>query len=65
MGTNHLMDTAIKAALLAGEKIMEVYASGDFEIAHKEDSSPLTLADRQAHLVISNLLETTGIPVLS
>ena len=65
METNHLVDIAIKAALLAGEKIMEVYASGDFEIALKDDLSPLTLADRQAHLVISKLLETTQIPILS
>lgn len=65
MGTNHLVDIAINAALLAGGKIMEVYASDDFEIVEKDDFSPLTKADLQAHLLISNLLEPTQIPVLS
>jgi len=65
MGTNYLIDTAINAALLAGEKIMEVYASDDFGIAQKDDFSPLTLADRQAHLLISQILEPTQIPLLS
>ena len=65
MGPNQLIDIAIHAALLAGEKIMEVYASGDFAIAQKDDFSPLTKADRQAHQVISQILESTQIPVLS
>lgn len=65
MGTIQLVDIAINASLLAGEKIMEVYASGDFEIVEKDDFSPLTKADLQAHLMISDLLESTQIPVLS
>ena len=65
MGTNQLLDIAINAALLAGEKIMEVYASGDLGITLKDDLSPLTLADRQAHLLIFRLLEPTQIPILS
>ena len=65
MGTDQLVNIALKAAILAGEKIMEVYNSNDFEISIKDDSSPLTLADRKAHIVISNLLEPTQIPVLS
>ncbi|HEY3370923.1 MAG TPA: 3'(2'),5'-bisphosphate nucleotidase CysQ [Prolixibacteraceae bacterium] len=65
MGTNDLINIAIRAALLAGEKIMEVYASGDFGIALKDDLSPLTLADRGAHQLISQVLESTHIPVLS
>lgn len=65
MVTSHLVDIAINAAIRAGEKIMEIYASGDFEIAQKDDFSPLTLADRQAHLLISKLLESTKLPLLS
>lgn len=65
MEPNQVIDIAINAALRAGEKIMEVYASDDFEIAQKDDSSPLTLADRQAHLLISAMLEVTQLPLLS
>jgi len=65
MGTKQLINIAINAAILAGEKIMEVYTSSDFEISIKDDSSPLTLADRNAHILISSLLEPTQIPVMS
>ena len=65
METNQLVNIAINAALLAGEKIMEVFTSNDFEIFIKADSSPLTLADRNAHILISSLLEPTQIPVMS
>lgn len=65
MGIQPLMDIAIKAALLAGEKIMEVYASGDFGTTQKEDFSPITIADSQSHQIISSLLETTRLPLLS
>jgi len=65
MGTFELINKAINAALLAGRKIMEVYASNDFEIVEKDDFSPLTKADREAHLQIINILEPTSIPVLS
>lgn len=65
MGTVEFINKAINSALLAGEKIMEVYASNDFEIFEKNDFSPLTKADREAHLQIVNILEPTLIPVLS
>lgn len=60
-----LVDKAIHAAVLAGEKIMEVYASIDFMVDIKEDQTPVTLADRQAHNEIIKNLESTGLPVLS
>lgn len=56
--------TAIKAALAAGDEIMKVYAS-DFSVEHKEDASPLTLADKNAHDVIVRLLASLNIPVMS
>lgn len=60
-----LVDQAIHASLLAGEKIMKVYTSNDFEIVWKNDLSPLTKADRDAHLQILEILEPTQIPILS
>ena len=56
---------AIKASLFAGEKILEVYSSNDFEIKLKSDDSPLTLADQNAHKIIVENLEKTNIPILS
>lgn len=40
-------------ALQAGDKIMEIYDSGDFEVMLKSDESPVTLADQLADQVIS------------
>jgi 3'(2'), 5'-bisphosphate nucleotidase len=60
-----LTDYALEASLDAGERIMYVYKKADFSITTKEDQSPLTLADREAHLVITRQLQATGLPVLS
>jgi len=65
MGIDQLINKAINAAILAGQKIMVVYASNDFEIVEKDDFSPLTKADHEAHLEIIKSLESTQIPVLS
>lgn len=54
----------IKAALKGGEEILEVYNS-DFAIEHKDDKSPLTEADKRAHIAIVKMLEPTELPVLS
>lgn len=56
---------AIEAAVLAGEKIMEVYGSASFDIQYKEDDSPLTRADQASHETIETCLEKSGIPLLS
>ena len=51
----------------AGKAILDVYQS-DFAIEHKEDRSPLTLADRRSHEVITESiarLREMQIPVLS
>ncbi len=58
---------AIAAAVKAGGRIMEVYTSPetDWEVERKADNSPLTIADRKAHAVIAEMLDETGIPVLS
>ena len=54
----------INAALKGGEEILEVYNS-DFAVETKDDKSPLTEADKRAHIAIMNELSTTNIPVLS
>lgn len=55
---------AIRAALSAGEAIMEVY-SNDFKVMQKEDHSPVTLADIKAQEAILPLLQSFGIPIIS
>ncbi|MFB6340661.1 3'(2'),5'-bisphosphate nucleotidase CysQ [Saccharicrinis sp. FJH62] len=61
----NLLNNAITAAILAGEEIIKVYNSNDFEVVTKSDNSPLTKADKKAHLKITQVLQKTGIPVLS
>lgn len=65
MKSDQLLDIAIRASLDAGEKIMEIYNSGDFGVNYKPDNSPLTTADVAAHHIIMEYLGKTGIPVLS
>jgi len=43
-----LLSEALIAAKKAGEAILDVYES-DFAIRHKDDKSPLTLADEEPH----------------
>ncbi len=61
---NEKLICAIGASLEAGKAILEVYAS-DFAVDHKEDKSPLTLADRRAHEIIMAALQQTPHPILS
>ncbi len=62
---NNLLETAIKASLEAGKRIMEIYDNEDFEVDFKGDESPLTKADLASHHIIMVHLRSTGIPVLS
>lgn len=64
MPQSHLK-TAITAALEAGKAILDIYYSKDFEIALKDDNSPLTKADVASHDIILSYLKATHIPVLS
>ncbi|OIQ21427.1 MAG: 3'(2'),5'-bisphosphate nucleotidase [Flavobacterium sp. MedPE-SWcel] len=59
-----IYNTAIQASIEAGEAIMKIYEK-DFEVAYKEDASPLTEADSAANVVIMRYLSTTEIPVIS
>lgn len=60
-----LLILAIQAAEEGCREILKVYHSDDFKEEAKGDQSPLTLADRNAHLKISSILEATGWPILS
>lgn len=61
---NNNYQSAIKASIEAGEAIMKIYEK-DFDVAYKEDASPLTEADKAANDVIMRYLSSTGIPVIS
>ena len=64
--TADLRETVIAISRQAGAAIMEVYVSG-FEVAIKDDASPLTAADLAANRIIVEGLErlTPDLPVLS
>ncbi|TPV96497.1 MAG: 3'(2'),5'-bisphosphate nucleotidase CysQ [Myxococcales bacterium FL481] len=64
MDTTSLLTCAIDAALRAGDEILAVYGTS-FDVERKADDSPLTEADRRAHRVIVEGLQSTGLPVLS
>lgn len=59
------LNAALVSALGAGERILEVYEKPHIEKELKEDSTPVTEADRSAHATIMKHLQSTGIPVLS
>lgn len=58
------MLVAINGALAGGKAILDVYSTA-FNVDIKEDRTPLTEADRQAHLRITEHLTDTQIPILS
>ena len=64
MNLKNLLKTAINASVKGGHAIMEVYAS-DFAVEHKDDKSPLTLADKNCNKIIEGFLMKTNIPILS
>jgi len=59
------LELAIRAAVKAGVRIIELYANEDFKLEVKEDNSPLTEADRASNAIINDFLETTDIPIIS
>jgi 3'(2'), 5'-bisphosphate nucleotidase len=60
-----ILHLALTASLHAGKAILEIYSSSDFGVELKSDNSPLTLADRKSHEIITQHLAQTGFPVLS
>lgn len=61
---NNNIEIAIQAAIQGGRKIMEVYAT-EFSFESKSDSSPLTIADKNANDQIVSILIDTRIPIIS
>ncbi|MEQ9261770.1 MAG: 3'(2'),5'-bisphosphate nucleotidase CysQ [Owenweeksia sp.] len=59
-----LLLDAIRASVKAGHEILKIY-EGTIEVEYKKDNSPLTVADQKSHETIFNILEPTGIPILS
>lgn len=64
MKNNNLIKIAIRAAIEAGHKILDVYNT-DFDVELKEDKSPLTIADKKSHKCIDSYLQKTPYPILS
>ena len=64
MNLKKMLSYAIKASISGGKEIMKIYDS-DYQISHKLDNSPLTIADKKCHEVIEDILLATNIPLLS
>ena len=64
---NNLIESLISISKEAGEAILKIYDLDDLGISHKEDNSPLTLADKASNEVICSQLKelTPDIPILS
>ena len=62
-----MYNQAIHAAIKAGIEILKIYSdpNADFSVEKKSDNSPLTIADKAAHKIITEILSYTGIPILS
>lgn len=55
----------VEIAKKAGDAIMNIYNSEEFKIEFKKDQSPLTLADKVSHEIITEELKKYNLPVLS
>ena len=62
---NNLLLLAIRAAIMAGKAVMQVYGSDRLVVKRKKDFSPLTVADQSAHEEIIKFIEPANIPVIS
>jgi len=59
-----LLLKAVQASIKAGEEILKIYST-DFSVEHKDDRSPLTMADKNAHDSICSILSGINFPILS
>jgi 3'(2'), 5'-bisphosphate nucleotidase len=62
--SRELLELAIEAALIAGERTLKFYKHS-MDVVVKDDHSPLTLADLEANLIITDMLSLTELPILS
>lgn len=62
-----LIQPVVEIAATAGDEILDIYNSDDFDIEVKNDNSPLTAADKASHNAIVKALTelTPDIPILS
>ena len=58
------LQLAIISAVNAGREILKIY-NESILVEYKSDGSPLTQADKNAHLIIVEGLKASGLPVLS
>lgn len=58
---SQLLINSITAALKAGEEIIKIYETDDFNVEMKSDNSPLTKADKASHKIISEVLNNQAI----
>jgi 3'(2'), 5'-bisphosphate nucleotidase len=64
----NLAKEVTKIAKKAGDAIMKIYDNSDnFQVQHKADESPLTIADQAANEIICHLLENLAVkyPIIS
>lgn len=59
MDYDKLVKIMRRLSLEAGDKIMEIYGSDDFDVKSKSDDSPVTAADEAADAIISEGLRAT------
>lgn len=62
-----LTEKAVYASIKAGHEILKIYNDKtiDFKVEKKADNSPLTIADKAAHNIISQILKDSNLPILS
>ena len=58
------IELAIIAAIKAGKKILEIYQLPEIDFESKADNSPITIADKEANSIITEIL-SGSFPVLS
>lgn len=62
-----LIDKLIEISYAAGNAILEIYNSDNFDLELKSDDSPLTKADKESNAIIANGLKSidSTIPIIS
>jgi len=58
------IEDILEIAKKAGEEVLKIY-NKDFEVEYKDDKSPLTLADKTSHNIITKGLKKYNLPILS
>ncbi len=59
------LQIAIEAAILGGQKILDIYDRPNFNVKIKDNDSPLTEADTASNEIIHDCLIKTGVSIIS